>query len=50
MGKQLPLSIYREDTASRHGLNLLRGPDPRSFHPGLATVAAASRTVMGLQM
>ncbi|KDR69935.1 hypothetical protein GALMADRAFT_255247 [Galerina marginata CBS 339.88] len=50
MGKPLPDSVFNDDSATRHGLNLRRGPDPRSFNAGLATVAAASRTMMGLEM
>ncbi|KAJ7072040.1 hypothetical protein C8F01DRAFT_1044390 [Mycena amicta] len=30
MGEPLPNDIYNEKTASRHGLKLRRGPDPRS--------------------
>jgi len=48
MGKPLPNSIYNEQTASRMGLNLPRGPDPRSFNPAQAAVAAAGRTMLGL--
>ncbi|KDR72151.1 hypothetical protein GALMADRAFT_126628 [Galerina marginata CBS 339.88] len=31
-GRPLPNSIFNEKNASRHGLTLLRGPDPRSFY------------------
>ena len=50
MGKPLPESIYKEKTASRMGLNLPRGPDPRSFNPALAITAATGRTFLGMEM
>ncbi|KAF7315697.1 hypothetical protein MIND_00085300 [Mycena indigotica] len=48
MGKPLPDSIYKEKTASRHGLQLQRGPDPRSSNFALGMIAETARTVMGL--
>ncbi|KDQ17573.1 hypothetical protein BOTBODRAFT_29748 [Botryobasidium botryosum FD-172 SS1] len=48
MGKPLPDKIYKKKTPSRHGLELPRGPDPRSFHPGHAAVAGTARAFMGL--
>ncbi|KAJ7346964.1 hypothetical protein DFH08DRAFT_869925 [Mycena albidolilacea] len=50
MGKPLPASIFNEKTPSRHGLNLRRGPDPRSFNRFAAIHTATSRTMMGLEM
>ena len=50
MGKPLPDSIYKERSQTRHGLKLLRGPDPRSFHPGIAQVSAMARSTMGLEL
>ena len=50
MGKPLPDSIYMERSATRMGLNLPRGPDPRSFNPGLAMTAVAGRSMMGMQI
>jgi len=50
MGKPLPDSVYYKESGPRMGLNLRRGPDPRSFNPGLAVMAATSRTMMGLEM
>jgi hypothetical protein len=50
MGKPLPDRIYKEKTSSRMGLKLPRGPDPRSFNPGLAMSAAAGRSLFGLEM
>ncbi|KAJ6500194.1 hypothetical protein C8R47DRAFT_1257850 [Mycena vitilis] len=50
MGKPLPSSIYNEKTASRHGLNLRRGPDPRSSNPLLAMAAATGRGILGMDM
>jgi hypothetical protein len=50
MGKPLPDSIFNKDSATRRGLELRRGPDPRSFHAGIAGIAATSRTMMGLEM
>lgn len=50
MGKPLPLSIYKEDSASRHGLKLRRGPDKRSFHPAIGSLAAVGREITGLEI
>ncbi|KAF9481914.1 hypothetical protein BDN70DRAFT_830152 [Pholiota conissans] len=51
MGKPLPDSIFYEKTASRHGLtNLLRGPDPRSYHSGVALNTVVNRVAMKLPM
>ncbi|KAF8967232.1 hypothetical protein BDZ97DRAFT_1656541, partial [Flammula alnicola] len=47
MGKPLPDSIYREQSASRHGLVLRRGPDPRSFNRASAIGVATGRTSLG---
>jgi len=49
-GKPLPDSIYNDGSASRMGLQLRRGPDPRSFNRGLASLALSMRTTMGLEM
>ncbi|KAG6808197.1 hypothetical protein H0H92_005078, partial [Tricholoma furcatifolium] len=48
MGKPLPDSIYYKKSAERMGLRLLRGPDPRSYHPVLAAAALKGRTAFGL--
>jgi len=50
MGKPLPESIYMKQSATRMGLNLPRGPDPRSYNPGLAMTAVAGRSILGLEM
>ncbi|KAJ7826097.1 hypothetical protein B0H14DRAFT_2453212 [Mycena olivaceomarginata] len=50
MGKPLPPGIWNEKDPFRHGLALRRGPDPRSFHRGLAIGAAVGRTILGLEM
>ena len=50
MGKPLPESIYMNNSVSRMGLNLPRGPDPRSYNPALAITAAAGRSLLGMQM
>ncbi|KAF9475463.1 hypothetical protein BDN70DRAFT_883662 [Pholiota conissans] len=50
MGKPLPDSIYHKDSASRHGLTLQRGPDPRSFSSASAAIAKHGRSVFGLEM
>ncbi|KJA21915.1 hypothetical protein HYPSUDRAFT_675475 [Hypholoma sublateritium FD-334 SS-4] len=50
MGKPLPDSIYNELCASRHGLTLRRGPDPRSFNGAGAAMALAGRSMLGLEM
>ncbi|KAI0881667.1 uncharacterized protein GGS22DRAFT_196236 [Annulohypoxylon maeteangense] len=48
MGKSLPDSIYNMDTLERRGLNLPRGPDPRSFHLVKASLAGFARPFMGM--
>ena len=48
MGRALPNKIYYEEVASRRGLHLACGPDPRSFDPLQGAMAAASRSAMGL--
>jgi len=48
MGKPLPDKIYNSPSASRMGLNLPRGPDPRSFHPGIGGIAAVGRQMFGM--
>ena len=48
MGKALPDKIYKERTASRMGLDLARGPDPRSYNPGQAMIADMGRSMFGL--
>ncbi|ESK80844.1 set and mynd domain containing 2 [Moniliophthora roreri MCA 2997] len=50
MGKPLPEAMYNHPTASRKGLTLLRGPDPRSYNPALAMMSVVGRKVHGLQM
>ncbi|KIM38938.1 hypothetical protein M413DRAFT_447589 [Hebeloma cylindrosporum] len=50
MGKALPDSIYKERCQTRHGLQLSRGPDPRSYHPQIAQVSAMGRSMMGLDL
>ena len=50
MGKSLPDEIYEEKTTSRMGLNLPRGPDPRSFNSLLAITAATGRSMFGMDM
>ena len=48
MGKPLPDKIYKARTASRIGLELARGPDPRSYNPGQAMIAGMGRSIFGL--
>lgn len=48
MGKPLPNKIYNEDSASRFGLELRRGPHPRSYHAGIAAIATTGRSVLGM--
>ncbi|KDQ17582.1 hypothetical protein BOTBODRAFT_29757 [Botryobasidium botryosum FD-172 SS1] len=48
MGQPLPDSIYKEVDPARHGLELPRGPDPRSFHAGHAALASQMRPLFGL--
>ncbi|KDQ17581.1 hypothetical protein BOTBODRAFT_155631 [Botryobasidium botryosum FD-172 SS1] len=50
MGIPLPDSVWNERVAARHGLKLVRGPDPRSFSRGEAPMTATIRTMMGLPM
>jgi len=50
MGRPLPEGIFKKKSATRMGLNLPRGPDPRSYNPALAVSAATGRTMFGLQM
>jgi hypothetical protein len=50
MGRPLPDSVYHDESASRMGLRLRRGPDTRSFHSGLATMAGTMRATLGLDM
>ncbi|KAF8204539.1 hypothetical protein BJ912DRAFT_938625 [Pholiota molesta] len=50
MGKALPDNIYNKANASRHGLTLNRGPDPRSFNRASAAIAEMGRSTLGLQM
>jgi len=42
--------LAKERSQTRHGLKLSRGPDPRSFHPGIAQVSAMARYMMGLEL
>ncbi|KAF9475460.1 hypothetical protein BDN70DRAFT_814041 [Pholiota conissans] len=48
MGKPVVDSIYNEQTSSRLGLKLPRGPDPRSFNPGIAMITGVGRAICGL--
>jgi len=50
MKKPLPDGIYMKKSASRMGLNLPRGPDPRSYNPASAITAVAGRSFFGMQM
>jgi len=50
MGKALPNGVYNEQSASRMGLQLRRGPDPRSFNGAIAGISATMRTMLGLEM
>ncbi|KAG7001403.1 hypothetical protein G7Y79_00032g067560 [Physcia stellaris] len=50
MGKPLPDDIYSKTvrSPSAKGLKLLKGPDPRSFNPAKAGVAAMARGIIGM--
>jgi hypothetical protein len=48
MGKPVSDKIYNEKVASRMGLNLPKGPDPRSYHPLLAMNAEIGRSMTGM--
>ncbi|KAF9649326.1 hypothetical protein BDM02DRAFT_3094964, partial [Thelephora ganbajun] len=50
VGRPLPEGIYKKKSASRMGLNLPRGPDPRSFNRALAISAATGRSLFGMEM
>ena len=50
MGKPVPENIYRKQmrSAQGRGLDLARGPDPRSFNPTRAGIAESMRGILGL--
>jgi len=50
MGKPLTEKIYQERCESQHGmgLQLKRGPDPRSFNAATAGMNAAARAMLGM--
>ncbi|KAG7085811.1 hypothetical protein E1B28_003349 [Marasmius oreades] len=48
MGKPLTDSIYRKVNQARMGLNLRRGPDPRSYNASLAVMSEIGRSMLGL--
>jgi len=50
MGKPLDEEIYRDRCKSQHGmgLQLKRGPDPRSFNASTAGINAAARSILGM--
>ena len=50
MGKPLPEGIYGEmsRSAAGRGLDLARGPDPRSRNPMAGGIAESMRAVMGM--
>ncbi|EJD42497.1 hypothetical protein AURDEDRAFT_114972 [Auricularia subglabra TFB-10046 SS5] len=50
MGEPLPNKIFKEKNMERYGLNLPRGPDPRSYNPGRAAINKMARTMMGLEL
>ncbi|KAF5389743.1 hypothetical protein D9757_005996 [Collybiopsis confluens] len=50
MGKPLPDSIFNKRSQSQMGLDLSRGPDPRSYNAGLAAMSAMGRSMFGLEM
>ncbi|EJD42517.1 hypothetical protein AURDEDRAFT_89441 [Auricularia subglabra TFB-10046 SS5] len=50
MGKPLPDNVFNEKNMERHGLNLSRGPDPRSFNPTKAAISNMARSLMGLDL
>ncbi|KAF9037376.1 hypothetical protein BDZ89DRAFT_1061535 [Hymenopellis radicata] len=49
MGRPLPDSIYNDGSASRMGLNLSRGPDPRSGNRLAGAFAAMGREMFGME-
>lgn len=52
MGKAIPDWIYRPliNGPGGKGLDLPRGPDPRSFNPAGAAMAVLGRAMLGLQV
>ncbi|KAK1231059.1 hypothetical protein PQX77_005835 [Marasmius sp. AFHP31] len=48
MGEPLPDKIYHKVSQSRVGLDLARGPDPRSYNAALAMNAVFARSMLGL--
>ena len=49
-GKLLPESVYKERSQTRDGLNLSRGPDPRSFHASLTRTPVMWISTVGLDL
>jgi len=47
-GRALPDKIYNEKTPARHGLQLARGPDTRSFNPVHAAISSVARPMLGM--
>lgn len=52
MGQKVPSKIYQETKARTYGvgLELPRGPDPRSYNPRQATLATLGRSMLGLDL
>jgi len=48
MGKPVSDKIHNEKVASRMGLTLPKGPDPRSYNPLLAMNAEIGRSIIGM--
>ncbi|KAM0754465.1 hypothetical protein T439DRAFT_321507 [Meredithblackwellia eburnea MCA 4105] len=46
MGKPVPLGYRPSNSPGRTGLDLPAGPDPRSYHPGLAAINASARAML----
>ena len=48
MGEPLPNKIYKAASMERKGLDLARGPDPRSYNSSQAAIAKEMRNVFGM--
>ncbi|WIA33074.1 hypothetical protein OEZ86_006230 [Tetradesmus obliquus] len=50
MGKPVPDSIFRKNQQACRGLELSRGPDPRSFNPAKAQISEMMRGLFGMDL
>uniref|UniRef100_A0A383WGV5 MYND-type domain-containing protein n=1 Tax=Tetradesmus obliquus TaxID=3088 RepID=A0A383WGV5_TETOB len=50
MAKPVPDSIFEKNQQARRGLELSRGPDPRSFNPAKAQISEMMRSLFGMDL